>query len=733
MGAAPPLPHRLAPPRLTSRLIERQRLAQRLRSIPAPNVYVVHAPAGYGKSTLVAQLAASDPRRLAWLTLDEQDADPVHCIADLVFALGDLDDSALDLLQRLVGGPASVVPAALPRLTRLFAERWQDALIVLDDVHHAAGGPSGDVLAALVAAVPEGSTLILAGRVRPSLPIARLVASGNLATIDARELRMTVGEGGEMLRQRGVVVDEHEAGVLVRRTEGWPAALYLVSHALKDSEAEQGGRVPEEAGLIDYFRDEVLRTVDTIDVRFLLDVSIFEELNPAECDAILERDDSADRLQALTEADLFVVPVDARHSRYRMHGLFREALHERLLGVEPDRAGRLHLRAAEYFAAQRNVEAAVWQALRARDVQAAADLVWVATPEYQGNGRIATVRRWLESFTPEQVNEHPVLALTAGWIGIDSGDGVAAEHWATVALNAPPDVEVASGETMGASAQLLDAALGNRGVAAMRRAAQAADEGFPDAHPLKALAKFLVGAGAYVMDDLDTAREHLLEAQARAAATLATVYGLALGQLAVIAMDEGDWEQAESHMERAAMARGGALEGYVIRSLRFAIEARIGAHRGDQFAAREAAAQARRALAAHRHLAAWFAAQTRITLAAAFVLLEWPSEARKMLAEARSLLVADADAVRLHQRLDELTAQVAGGTGSISGGEALSTAELRTLQYFGTHLTQREIAERLHLTRNTVHTHAVAIYRKLGVTSRSDAVEVGRQHGLLDH
>jgi DNA-binding CsgD family transcriptional regulator len=78
-------------------------------------------------------------------------------------------------------------------------------------------------------------------------------------------------------------------------------------------------------------------------------------------------------------------------------------------------------------------------------------------------------------------------------------------------------------------------------------------------------------------------------------------------------------------------------------------------------------------------------------------------------------------------------AQVAGGTGSISGGEALSTAELRTLQYFGTHLTQREIAERLHLTRNTVHTHAVAIYRKLGVTSRSDAVEVGRQHGLLDH
>ena len=88
MGVVPPLPHRLAPPRLTSRLIARQRLAQHLRSIPAPNVYVVDAPAGYGKSTLVAQLVASDSRRLAWLTLDEQDADPVHCISDLVFALG---------------------------------------------------------------------------------------------------------------------------------------------------------------------------------------------------------------------------------------------------------------------------------------------------------------------------------------------------------------------------------------------------------------------------------------------------------------------------------------------------------------------------------------------------------------------------------------------------------------------------------------------------------------------
>jgi LuxR family maltose regulon positive regulatory protein len=705
---------------------------QRLSSVPAPSVYVVHAPAGYGKSTLIGQFAEADPRPVAWLTLDEQDADPVKCMCDLVFALSEIDDDAVDLLQRLTAGPAAVVPTALPWLTRLLGERWQDALIVLDDVHHATTGPSADVLGALVGAVPEGATLVLAGRARPSLPIARLVADGHLATIDARELRMTVGEGSMMLKQRGVAIDEQEAEVLVRRTEGWPAALYLVSHALKDGGHESGATAPQEAELIDYFRDEVLRTVDSVDVRFLLDSSILEELNPGECDAILDRGDSAERLRSLAEVDLFVVPVEARHSTYRMHGLFREALHERLVGVEPVRAGELHRRAAEHFTQQRNIEAAVRHAIAAGDIDAAAELVWAATPEYEGNGRSEALRRWLGWFSADQINEHPSLALTAGWIGIDGGDGASAEHWTTVALNAPAEVVLATGETMGASAKLLDAALGNRGVVAMREAAMSADQGFPNAHPLKAVAKYLIGAAAYAMDDLDTARTYLHDAQARAAASLASLYHLALGQLAIIAMNEGDWEQAESLMARAAVARRGALDDYVIESQRFAVEARIGAHRGEQIAAREAATRAKRALAAHRHFAPWLAAQSRVTLGAACVLLEWPAEARKMIAEARKLMAGDPDAVRLHRRLESIAAEVSHGSGSISGGEALSTAELRTLQYFQTHLTQREIAERLHLTRNTVHTHAVAIYRKLGVASRSEAVQAGRQHGLLD-
>ena len=729
-GTVPPLPARLAPPRLSPQFVARERLIRRFSSVPDPAVYVVHAPPGYGKSTLIAQFAEADARSVAWLTLDERDADPVTCISDLVFALGELDETALDLLERLSGGPATVVPTALPRLTRLLGERGQEALIVLDDVHHAAG-PSADVLGALVDAVPEGSTLILAGRARPSLPIARLVAHGHLATIDARDLRMTIGEGGTMLKQRGVAVDDQEVELLVRRTEGWPAALYLVAHALKERGDEEVAAAPQEDELIDYFRDEVLRAVDPDDVRFLLDSSTLEELNPTECDAILQRADSADRLLALAEADLFVAQVDVRHGTYRMHGLFREALHDRLIALEPARAGELHRRAAEHFTQRRDVEAAVGHSLAAADVARAAALVWAATPEYQGNGRIATVRRWLELFSPEQINEHPSLALTAAWIGIDSGDGVSAEHWTMVALNAPPDVVLPGGETMGASVKLLEAGLGKRGVIAIREAAMAADSGFPDSNPLKALAKYLLGVAMFATDDLDTARVYLHDAQARAAAFLASVYGMALGQLALIAIEEGAWDEAEAHMARVAMTSG-ALRDYTTQSLRFAVDALIGAHRGEQFAARRAAASSKRALAAQGHYAPWFAAQTRIVLATAFVQLEWPSEARKMAAEARKLLGADPDAVRLHRWLENLEAEVAHGTGSISGGEALSTAELRTLQYLQTHLTQQEIAGRLHVSRNTVHTHAAAIYRKLEVTSRSEAVQTGREHGLLE-
>ncbi|MGZ4187998.1 MAG: LuxR C-terminal-related transcriptional regulator [Solirubrobacteraceae bacterium] len=731
-GIVPPLAARLAPPRLEAGRVRRERLMRRLRSVPDPAVQVVHAPPGYGKSTLVAQLAQAEEREVVWLTLNERDGDPVTFVADLVFALGDDDDAAAELLESLAAGPATIVPSALPRLIRMLDEH-HDALIVLDDVHLAASPGAGDVVRALVDHVPAGSTLVLAGRVCPDLPVPRLKAAGHLAQIDARDLRMTVAEGAAMVRDHGVVLDQHAAELVVRRTEGWPAALYLFARAAVDN-AMEADDVPQRTGdgLDDYFREEVLNDVDPRYVRFLLDSSILEDLHPADCDAILDRSDSARQLESLADADLFVESLDAHGDGYRVHGLFREALLHRLRRSDPERADWLNQRAAEHYMQRGEIELAVLHALAAGEGKMAADLVWCTAPAYEAQGRSATLKRWLEWFSPAQFDENPCLALAAGWVAIDDGDGDAAEHWTTVALAAPPDIVLADEAPMGAAAQLLDAALGKHGVRAVREAAASADDLLPQASPWRAAAKLLGGAAAYAAADRETARSLLLDAQARGASFLPAVYKLSLGELALMAIDEDDWEEAESCMARARLTETHGLRDYATQSICSAVNALIHAHRGEPIAARGAVSDAKRALAAQRRYGTWFAAQGRLILSAAFVELDALAEARMMLSEARALVHGDADAAHLHRWAEELARGLEGRTGSLPEGEALSIAELRTLQYLQTHLTQREIADRLFLSRNTIKTHTGALYRKLAVTSRSAAVERGRELGLLE-
>jgi LuxR family maltose regulon positive regulatory protein len=731
LGIVPPLATRLGPPRLGERLIQRDRLMWRLGASVA--VHVVHAPAGYGKSTSLAQFAGTDMREVAWLTLDERDDDPVTFVADLIFALLGADDSAADLLEHLAARPAGVARFALPRLIRLLDELGRDTLIVLDDIHHAAGPESGEVLRALVDHVPAGSTLVLAGRARPALPLARLAASGHLAETDAGDLRMTVGEGTALLRRGGACPDDEEAELVVQRTEGWPAALYLVARAAlaKEPRADAMSGL-SEAELTDYFWDEVLDGVDVEDVQFLVESSVLEDLNAADCDAILDRSDSARRLESLADADLFVTALDGRGSTsYRIHGLFRSALHQRLRDADADRADELHRRAADQYSRRGEIELSVRHALAANEARTAADLIWCLVPTYLAQARSATLKRWLAWFSPDALDENPCLAVTAGWVALDEGDGDAAAHWTTVALAAPADDLLADGRPIGAAATLLDAALGKRGVRAVRSSVASAVELLGEDSRWRAAADLLGGAAAHVADDVDAARALLQDACARAASQLPAVYTRSLAELALIAIDDRDWDEAESCMARASLAEPDGLRAYATQSTAFAVNALIHAHRGEPLRTADAAGDAKRALDAQRRCPAWLAAEARLVLARAYAELDWPSDARAMLGEARAMLGDDPDAARLHRWIDELGCELEPACGAISGGEALSTAELRTLHCLHTHLTQREIGERLSLSRNTIHTHTNAIYRKLGVKSRSEAVSRGRELGLL--
>ena len=280
-------------------------------------MFVIHAPAGFGKSTLLSQFAELEKREVAWLSLDMHDDDAAVLLYDLAHALGAEGPADQDLLGRLRTGAAGVVPLALPRLIALLHERTEPLVIVLDDVHLLRSAAALDVLHSLCANTPPGCTLVLSGRRRPRVRLALLRAAGRLNEVTAAELRMTPGEGAAALRAAGVDVSDREAATVVKRTEGWPAAIYLAGLMVRadDRPGEAVHLGPVAADLAEYVRDEVLADAAREDVDFLVRSSILDELRPEVCNDVLERKDSGERLRALADADLFVTPSDGTRGR----------------------------------------------------------------------------------------------------------------------------------------------------------------------------------------------------------------------------------------------------------------------------------------------------------------------------------------------------------------------------------------------------------------------------------
>lgn len=733
-AVVPPLAARLMPPVQVRRPVARPRLIQRLRSAPPGGVVVVHAPAGYGKSTLLAQLADDDGRRLVWLRLDERSDDAVTFAAHLTFALGNRGVLDTDLLDRLSAGRAGVVPLALPQLLRHLGGSAEPLLIVLDDVHALTDPEALDLLREIIDHLGPQSNLVLAGRARPDIALARLRAQGRLLELGAADLRMTAGEGTALLRDAGADLDDEEGTLAVRRTEGWAAALYLTAIVLRDGDRVDGEEPgPRHADLEDYFRDEVLAGADAEDAEFLVQTAVLDELDPVVCDAVLQRSDSAERLRALAGADLFVAPLGRRSGVYQVHGLFRENLLAELRRSFPGLETELHVRASRWFAEAGDPERAIRHALDGGAPTQAADLVFSRLFEYETSGRGVVLERWCSWFTDEQHHAFPQLALTLGWTALDGGDGAAAAHWSAVARGAAPDTVLPDGTTVGAQALLLEAAVGAGGVAQVLRSAAAADARFESESPYRSVSTLLLGAAQLVAGEPEVARVHLLDAERRAAASGQSPYTIVLAFLALLAVDEGREDDAHVLMARARAFRQAAGVGdYATQAVVAATKALLKARSGDAAGAREDAARTARALTMSSTSTPWLATQARLVLARVAVTLGELASARVLLGEARAAAERDPDAVWQHRAIAEIATQVESAASAGGVEDPLTIAELRTLQYLPTHLSLREIGERLHVSRNTVKTHTISIYRKLGVNSRSEAVAAGRELGLLE-
>jgi LuxR family transcriptional regulator, maltose regulon positive regulatory protein len=711
-----PLTRNLRAPRLRRGTVRREPLLRRLAQSTHVPVALVVAPAGYGKTTLLVHWLQADPRPLVWLTLEPADDEPERLITSLAAALGE---------------PADLT---LAELAYAIERREEPLVLALDDVHHLSSPDALAVVGAIAAAVQPGSQVVLAGRCEPALAVGSLRAQGRLIELRARDLVMTRREAAKLLSLAGLNLPLEEVQVLLERTEGWPAGLYIAALSLHGREnlrqaVERFGG--DDRLLADYLRDEVLDGLPPERLRFLERTSILDELSGPICDAVLRRSACGLALRDMSRSNLLIVPLDQADGSYRYHRLLAGMLRAELRRTDPACEAELHRRASEWYARTGDGDHAIEHAIAAGDLARAGALLWETAASRVLDGRAADIRRWLGRFTPEQLASRPTLALTAAARHLVDGERDLVEHWTGIAQRR------LGGDGAGpleAGLQTMRAAVARSGIAAMGRDAARGYERLPEDSPWRSLSCVLEGVAAHLQGDAEAARPRLEEGARRGAIEAPVVQALCLAQLALLAIDVGDWEQARllAARGRSQVERLG-LDCHPTCALVFAVSAFVRAHRDRVDEAQSDRRRAGELLTRLVDYVAWYDVEVRVVLARTALRLGDVTGTRTLLAEAERTLEPGDEIAVLRRWIDELWAQVEAFTVTeLVGPSSLTTAELRVLALMPTHLSFREMGRGLHVSANTVKTHAHAVYRKLDVCSRSEAVVRARATGLLD-
>jgi LuxR family maltose regulon positive regulatory protein len=701
IGALAPRPGaRFRPPAFGRGDVPRTALLKRLAGCDAPLVTVT-AGAGYGKTTLLAQWAERDPRPAAWLTTGDDDADPHEMRTSVAAALSDIGH------RRGSDEPLLLVVDEADRLSR----------------------ESLALLAAVTAELPAGSTVAVAGRSDPALPVARMRAAERLVEIGPADLAMSAREARLVVSAAAAGLTAAETAGVVRAAEGWPAGLYLGALAALEHPTDSA----PDRFLVDYLRAEVVGQLrPAADRRFLIRTAVLEELSAPLCDAVLQRSDSGRRLERLERTNSMLLPLDRHRGAYRLHGMMRQMLIAELELESPGASRELAGRAADWCDENGRTEQAIGYALAAGDCAQAASLVERHAMHAFHNGQTALVESWLRQLDGEPIERRPGLAVLAGWIHALRGRPREAEDCLAAAERGVAMAAVLDDTTVPRLA-LLRAALCPDGAERMQADAQFAVDSLDLLSPWRAKALLLVGWSQLLRGMDDAADATLTDAARASAAGLTNTSSIALAGRAVLACARGDLVGADG------LATEG-IERLISRSLTaratsavcYAAGARTAAERGRVDAAREWLAAAHRLLPQVTHALPWMAVQSRLDAARAHLLLGEDEQAAAVCAEVEHLLL-------IRPRLGTLVGQAAEVRRSAARREVpdgwtdtLTAAELRLLPLLTTHLSFREIADRLFVSRNTVKTQAISVYRKLGASSRSEAVARAEALGLIE-
>jgi LuxR family transcriptional regulator, maltose regulon positive regulatory protein len=706
----------------------------------------VVAPAGYGKTTLLAQWSRRKGERVGWVLVDRRDNDPVVLLSYLAVALDRLEPLDPSVFDALAAPGASVPASVLPRFLAAVSAMTGPVALVLDNLELLKNQACLDAVAELALSLPPGSQVAIAARTRPTLPVALLRARGQVVEVGVTELAMNQREGQALLKATSTGLSDPEVTELVRRAEGWPVGLYLAALA------HQAGGQPATASfaftgddrfLADYLQAELLAHLPPERVAFLTRTAVLERLCGPLCDAVLDTSGSDRVLAELEDSNLLVVPLDRRREWYRYHHLFRELLLTELERHEPELVAELHTRAAVWCAANGLEEVAIDHAQAAGDADRVARLVAGLVFRAWTGGRVETVLEWLGWFEERGlVDRYPTVAVQGALIQAMVGRPAAAERWAdaaehrTTASHADADAAAPTppdGSSMDGYLGMLRALLVRHGVERMRADAQAALAGLsPEsqwrtgAMVMQAMAELVEGQA----DQADAILAHAIEVGRHAGALPAV--SSALAERSLLAIRRDDWAQADALAEQAVeIVTAGRLDDYIMSPLVHVAAARTALHRGAVPAAREHLARAARLRPLLTHAVPLMAVNALLELGRAYLLLEDLAGASVVLHQARDIAQRRPDLGVLAGQVQELWSELDTVRTAKQGASSLTIAELRLLPLMATHLTYPEIGRRLYISQSTVKTQAISIYRKLGTSSRSQTVQRLQEIGLL--
>ncbi|QBD82900.1 LuxR family transcriptional regulator [Ktedonosporobacter rubrisoli] len=417
----------LAPPRLPSALVERERLLTALDEAHSTQLTLLSASAGWGKTTLLSVWVQRQKKsQVAWLALDELDNSPTRFWVALIAALRHCPSLAANFGENVVAQLQSPQPPPLSSclsvlLYELESQQMYPAPIVLivDDYQVIEESVIHQGMAFFLEHMPAHMHLILSSRVDPDLPLARLRAHGQLTEIRVDELRFQKGEASKFLgKMLSPPLSEEELQRLVSRTEGWIAGLHLVALTMQkreDRSAYLETLTGSQRYLLDYVQEDILARLSPETRNFLLHIAILSRLDAAVCQAVTAAPTMAasQHLLALLErANLFLVPLDEERRTYRLHGLFREALLSALHTHQPEMVPLLHHRAAEFYEAEKQWTEAITHALAGASYSMAARLMEQTVEQFWMRGETATMARWVLALPDPLVREHTRLVLT---------------------------------------------------------------------------------------------------------------------------------------------------------------------------------------------------------------------------------------------------------------------------------------------------------------------------------